>query len=267
MSSTAAAPGRPRTARWPAVSRGSLAALGFTVAMVLIWVLVAQIVPPYQIPGPGAVLARMADFFAPQLGRQLLTSLAHVVISTAAAFVVGAVLAFLAHYLRITRLAVDTYLTPFLNAFPGIAWLFLAMLWFGVNSFTVVFALTMTLLPFSIINIRAGLDEMDRDFLELGRSLTRGRVISFRKLFVPMLVPYVFAALRTSFGVAWKVVLTAELFGGNAGVGYVLNTARLQFDTETIFAIILFILLFVTLAETCVFRPLQRVIARRYRGE
>jgi len=74
----------------------------------------------------------------------------------------------------------------------------------------------------------------------------------------------VFAALRTSFGVAWKVTLTAELFGGNAGIGYILHVARQEFDTETIFAVILFILLFVALMDVFVFRPLQRRLDRRY---
>ena len=80
-----------------------------------------------------------------------------------------------------------------------------------------------------------------------------------------MLVPFAFAALRTGFGVAWKVVLTAELFGGNAGVGDLLNTARQEFDTETIFAVIVFIILFVALTESFLFRPLQRRLDRRYR--
>ena len=85
------------------------------------------------------------------------------------------------------------------------------------------------------------------------------------KVIVPMLVPYMFATLRISFGVSWKVTLTAELFGGNSGVGYVLNVARQEFDTETIFAVILFILLFVAFTEVFIFRPLQRRLDRRYR--
>jgi ABC-type nitrate/sulfonate/bicarbonate transport system permease component len=82
---------------------------------------------------------------------------------------------------------------------------------------------------------------------------------------MPMLVPYMFATLRISFGVAWKVTLTAELFGGNAGVGYLLNVARQEFDTDTIFAVILLIMLFVASTEVLLFRPLQRQLDRRYR--
>ena len=139
------------------------------------------------------------------------------------------------------------------------------ILWFGIDSTTVIFAVTMILLPFAAINLRTGLIELDSELVELGRSLSRSRPRRFLKLLVPMLVPYIFATLRTSFGVAWKVTLTAELFGGNAGVGYLLNVARQEFDTETIFAIILFIILFVAGVETLFFRPLQRRLDRRYR--
>jgi ABC-type nitrate/sulfonate/bicarbonate transport system permease component len=123
----------------------------------------------------------------------------------------------------------------------------------------------MILIPFSAINLRAGLNELDNELIELGTSLTRTRLKLLSKVIVPMMVPYVFAALRISFGVAWKVTLTAELFGGNAGIGYLLNVARQEFDTETIFAVILFILLFVACMEVFVFRPLQRRLDRRYR--
>jgi ABC-type nitrate/sulfonate/bicarbonate transport system permease component len=123
----------------------------------------------------------------------------------------------------------------------------------------------MILIPFSVINLRAGLNELDNELIELGTSLTRTRGRLLTKVIVPMMVPYVFATLRISFGVAWKVTLTAELFGGNAGIGYLLNVARQEFDTETIFAVILFILLFVACMEVFVFRPLQRKLDRRYR--
>jgi ABC-type nitrate/sulfonate/bicarbonate transport system permease component len=174
------------------------------------------------------------------------------------------VLAALAHWVWPLRLFIDGRLTPFLNAFSGIGWLFLAILWFGLDSVTVIFAVTLILVPFTIINVRAGLQELDRDLIELGRSLSRSPWRGVVKIVVPLLVPYFFAALRNSFGVSWTVVLTAELFGGNGGVGYLLNIARQQFDTETIFAIIAFILIFVAGTEAVLFRPIQRRLDRRF---
>lgn len=249
-----------------AFSAPDVAAHLFTVALLLAWWGYSLTVPAYQVPGPQVVAGRIWAFLTqPDLTAQLAMSLFHVVTALLISFVIGASAALAAHNLPVTRLLVDGRMTPFLNAFSGIGWLFLAILWFGINSTTVIFTVSMVLIPFAIINLRTGLRELDRELLELGRSLTDNGLRRFRKVTLPLLLPYVFATFRTSFGVAWKVVLTAELFGGNAGVGNVLNTARQEFDTETIFAVILFIILFVTLAEVIFFRPMQRLLDRRFR--
>nr|WP_229582997.1 ABC transporter permease subunit [Paracoccus sp. S-4012] len=210
----------------------------------------------------------MAEFLIePHQRAQLGWSVFHVLTSIGISFVIGFALALASNTLWPVRGFIDDRLTPFLNAFSGIGWLFMAMMWFGVTSFTVIFAVTLILIPFAIINIRTGLQELDHEIGELGRSLTRNPVRIFFKLTVPMLVPYLFATLRTSFGVAWKVVLTAELFGGSAGVGYMLNAARQEFDTETIFAVICFIIVFVYLCEVVLFAPIQRRLKRRFARE
>lgn len=245
--------------------RGKWIAHGFTLGALGLWWLYSQTVPAYQLPGPGLVAAGMWEIVVtPILRRQLMMSFIHVVSSIGIAFVVGLLLAMAAQSLWPLQKLIDDRITPFMNAFSGIGWLFLAILWFGVNSTTVIFAVTMILIPFSVINIRTGLAELDREISELGRSLTRDRWAQFRSLTLPMLFPYFFATLRTSFGVAWKVVLTAELFGGNAGIGYQLNVARQEFDTEMIFAIIAFIIAFVYVVEVFVFAPMQRRIAQRF---
>ena len=246
-------------------SSGTVLAHLFTIGFLLLWWGYSHIVPAYQLPGPGIVAQRAITFLTDRDEvAELFLSLAHVSIAIAAAFVIGCALAALAHYVVPLRRLIDGRLTPFLNAFSGIGWLFLAMLWFGLDSFTVVFAVTLILIPFTVINVRTGLQELDGELVELGRSLSRNRLRLTLKIVVPLLVPYLFAALRNSFGVSWKVVLTAELFGGSGGVGFLLNIARQQFDTETIFAIIAFILCFVAFAEIVLFRPIQRHLDRSF---
>lgn len=237
----------------------------FTLAALLAWWGYSKVVPDYQLPGPWPVLKRIGTFLSNPIElAQLGLSLTHLAAAMVIAFVLGCILASLAHYVRPLRLLIEGRLTPFLNAFSGIGWLFLAILWFGLNDVTVIFAVTLILLPFTVINVGAGLQELDRDLIELGRSLSRNPLRRIAKIVVPLLLPYLFAALRTSFGVSWKVVLTAELFGGNGGVGYLLNVARQEFDTETIFAIIFLILIFVAAAEVVFFRPIQRRLDRRF---
>ena len=107
---------------------------------------------------------------------------------------------------------------------------------------------------------------IDPESIEMARSFTRRRARMFVRVIVPSLYPFVFATLRIMFGVAWKVTLTAELFGGNSGLGYMINLARQEFDTATIFAAIILIIAFVHGMDRYVLGPLQANVSRHYAG-
>jgi NitT/TauT family transport system permease protein len=230
-----------------------------------VWHLYSLQIPAYQLPGPGPVAETMFKIVSDvDMSRQIFLSLTHISIAMVIAFILGSCIAILPNLHPSSDHFVDQRLTPFLNSFSGVGWLFIAILWFGINSFTVIFTVTMVLVPFAIINLRTGLSEMDSEILELGESLTREKLKKIRKLVIPMLYPYAFATLRISFGVSWKVVLTAELFGGSGGMGYLLNKARQEFETEIIFALIAFMIAFVIASELLVFNRVQKSLDRRY---
>lgn len=237
----------------------------FWAGFIGVWHAYAQHIPSYQLPGPLVVGSMMLTILSDvDLSRQILLSLSHITMAMMIAFVLGSCIAILPNLHPSSQHFIDRRLTPFLNSFSGVGWLFIAILWFGINSFTVVFAVTMVLVPFAIINLRAGLAEMDSELLELGASLTRAKAKHIRKLIMPMLYPYAFATLRISFGVSWKVVLTAELFGGAGGMGYILNKARQEFETEIIFALIAYMITFVVVSELVFFNRVQRSLDRRF---
>ena len=100
--------------------------------------------------------------------------------------------------------------------------------------------------------------------MPLARSFTRRPVPILTRVIVPSLYPFIFATLRIMFGVAWKVTLTAELFGGNSGLGYMINLARQEFDTATIFASIVLIIAFVHGVDHYILGPLQARVSRQY---
>lgn len=240
-------------------------ALAFATATGAGWVLAARAVPPYLLPGPERVLASAVTFFTSprQLGH-LAATLIHIGASIAISFVLGSLLALLAHEVRITAPAIQQRLTPFLNAFSGIGWTLLSVIWFGVSSFTVIFSISVVLLPFALVNLREGLAAQDGELAEMARSFGRGRARAMALVVLPALVPFAAATLRIMFGVAWKVALTAELFGGDRGLGYVVNLARQEYDTDIIFAVIIFIILSVYLADRLVFLRIERVTGRRF---
>jgi NitT/TauT family transport system permease protein len=242
-------------------------AMGFLLALGLAWYASTGRVPAYVLPPPGEVAAAMLSFVtSAQRLSHLGATLAHIGAAIAIAFALGSLLAFAAHYARWSGPAIHQRLSPFLSAFSGIGWTLLAVIWFGVSSFTVVFTIVVVLLPFAMVNLREGLLALDAELTEMGQSFGRSRWRSWRLLVAPALLPLVAATLRIMFGVAWKVTLTAELFGGGRGLGYMINMARQDYDTATIFAVILFIILAVTLADRLLFAPLERFTARHFAG-
>ncbi len=245
----------------------SVAALMFVATLVAAWFASAGHVPAYVLPPPAEVFsATLAFASSPQRLPHLFATLGHIGSAIVISFVMGALLAFAAHYLRWSAPAIHGRLSPFLSAFSGIGWTLLAVIWFGVSSFTVVFTIVAVLLPFAIVNLREGLLSLDAELLEMGRSFGRDRWRSWLRLVVPALIPFAAATLRIMFGVAWKVTLTAELFGGGRGLGYVINLARQDYDTPTIFAVILFIIVAVTLADRLIFAPIERFSTRQFGG-
>lgn len=237
----------------------------FTLLLLIAWAVGSAFVPPLAFPSPLTVLERGAEFFLSYtLFKHVVATVVHVVISLTLAFVIGGALALVAHEVPVTRRMVNGRITPFLNSFSSIGWTLLAILWFGLNPETVVFAITAILLPVCIINLQAGLESLDAELAEMGQSFTRSWRRNFYLVVLPALVPFMFATIRVAFGVAWKVALTAELFGGNSGLGFVVNLARQSFDSPQIFAVIAIIVAVYVGTDNLILAPVQRRLARHY---
>ena len=244
-----------------------LAAHLFTLLFLAVWQAASLVAPSYLLPGPVPVAWRLAQFVTSSrdLGH-LGASLYHVAAAIAISFVIGSLLALIPYYAPVLRFAIERRIGPFLNAFSAIGWTLLSIMWFGVSQSTVIFAISAVLVPFALVNMSAGLADLDPETIEMAGSFTRRRARMFSLVIVPSLYPFIFATLRIMFGVSWKVTLTAELFGGNSGLGYMINMARQEFDTATIFAAIIVIIGFVHSMDRYVLAPVQASVSRHYAG-
>jgi NitT/TauT family transport system permease protein len=236
-----------------------------SIAFLAIWSVVGLYAPSYLLPSPWLVAERMGEFLAdPHMWVHIGVSFEHIFVSVLASIAIGGILAILAHYVPVLRLAVHGRISPFLNSFAGTGWVLLAILWFGLTDFTVVFAIAMVLIPFAIINTRLGLESIDPDIVEMAHSFGRNGWVRFRLIVLPALTPFVFSTLRICFGVAWKAALTAELFGGDAGFGHLFNNARQDYDTPLVLVIITLMIASVYTIDRYLFEPAQAWLSAHY---
>jgi NitT/TauT family transport system permease protein/sulfonate transport system permease protein len=244
---------------------GTWTAHALSLAFLLIWGAAAGVLPDYLLPGPIEVARQIGRLMvSPAFLIDALYSTLHIAGSIAIAFLFGLGFALVMHFAPVTRTAIIGRLNPFLSSFSTIGWIFLSVIWFGLNDFTVIFVVAMTLMPFALSNLRAALQELDVEMVEMARSFGRRRASLVRLMLLPLMVPYLFATLRICLGVAWKVVLTAELFGGTSGFGHVISRARADLDNATIFAVIVIIVALVYATDKFMFEPLNLRMRRNY---
>jgi ABC-type nitrate/sulfonate/bicarbonate transport system permease component len=128
----------------------------------------------------------------------------------------------------------------------------------------VLFAATVALLPFAVINAGAGLRELNQETVEMSVSFSRSRMRRTLLVILPMLVPYLFATLRLCSAIGWHIVPTAELLTGAGGIGTLISIARQRFWTDMIFAIALLDVIMVLVTDRLLFARLQKKMKNYY---
>ncbi|HUT47860.1 MAG TPA: ABC transporter permease subunit [Alphaproteobacteria bacterium] len=237
---------------------------GLILAAILGWWLLSLGMPDYVMPGPLVVGEALVRLFieAEFLGHTMWSTM-RVVASVIIAVLLGWALAQLPLRYPIAREIVHDRIKPFLNSFPSVGWAILAVIWIGTSDGAIIFVEVAILTPFCLVNISEGLKELDRELIEMGQSFTRNRWKAFFKITVPMLMPYVMAAVRIAYGVGWKIALVAELFGAETGLGFLMQRAQTLADAPTVFATCFAIVLIFFAGEKLVIDPLARRFQHR----
>ena len=234
---------------------------GTVVLVVLGWWALSTRFPDYVLPSPVAVGARLAALFTdPAFIGETALSAVRVVGSVVIATATGTALALAARLVPVAEWVVERRIQPLLNSFPSVGWAILAVIWFDVSNFSVMFVQVMILTPFCLINVAEGLRALDTELIEMARSFTRSRPRTLRRVVLPLLAPYVMAAVRIAYGVGWKIALVAELFGADSGLGYLMLQAQITADAAMVFATCLAIVVIFFAGEKLIIDPLSRLV-------
>jgi sulfonate transport system permease protein len=109
---------------------------------------------------------------------------------------------------------------------PPIAWIPLAILWFGIGEQSKVYIIFLGAFFPIIINTIDGIRQTDGKFVELARILAVPRTKFVRQVVLPGALPAIMTGLRVGLMVAWMCVVAAELIAASSGIGYLIMDAR-----------------------------------------
>jgi NitT/TauT family transport system permease protein len=140
---------------------------------------------------------------------------------------------------------------------PPIAWIVLALIWFGAGGGTAIMTVVVASLPISFAGGLEGAATRDRGLDAMARSFGAGPLMRLRTVTVPHMVSYLFPAWTTTAGSAWKVTVMAELLSNAGGLGGDLASARALFDIPRVTAIVLVTVGFALFTEYALIQPVR----------
>ena len=121
---------------------------------------------------------------------------------------------------------------------PKIAILPLLILWLGIGEGSKVAVITLGVFFPVVINVRAGVRNVDPLLIKAALSLGSGPFSIIRKVILPMTLPMIFAGLKLGVGIALLLVVTAEMIAADQGIGFlILSSADLMQTTRLLFGI------------------------------
>jgi NitT/TauT family transport system permease protein len=145
---------------------------------------------------------------------------------------------------------------------PPIAWIVLALIWFGSTGGSAIMTVVVAALPICFAGGLEGVATRDRSLDAMACSFGAGAWMRFRTVTAPHLISYLFPAWTTTAGTAWKVTVMAELLSNTGGIGGELATARALFDIPRVMALIVTVVAFALVTEYVLLHPLHDRLER-----
>jgi ABC-type nitrate/sulfonate/bicarbonate transport system permease component len=119
---------------------------------------------------------------------------------------------------------------------PGLAWIPLAILWFGIGDATSVFVIALSSFFPTVIFTLSGVRNIDRVLLRAALTLgaRRSSVFMLRTVILPGAIPQIMVGLRVAVASAWTSIVASEMVGSVSGVGYLIQFYRTQYRIDRV---------------------------------
>lgn len=117
---------------------------------------------------------------------------------------------------------------------PPVAWIPLAIFWFGIGLTSKAFIIFFAALVASVINSYAGVRLTNPTFIRMARAYGASDWEIFWQVCIPSALPMVFGGLQVALAGAWTSLVAAELVAADAGLGYLINVGRRLMRVELV---------------------------------
>ena len=130
----------------------------------------------------------------------------------------------------------------FFRQLPGLAWIPLALLWFGIGNAASYFIVALNAFFSPLINSIAGVKDVDRNLVDaaLNLGVKRNSWFLFKEVVFPSAVPHILTGMRIALTYAWGGIVAAEMLAASNGLGWMIEAnRRFHFPERVVLAMLL----------------------------
>lgn len=214
------------------------------------------------LPTLGQLLAAAPAFFTDPVTYQALGATGlRVAVSLLVALVIGLGAALLVTRGGLAGRVVESYVGALLTVPSTIAAL-IALFVFRRDPIAVYVVVVLVILPFVSMTLIEGMRALDPKLMTMAKTYRIKPAQRLRHITVPQLTPFLIAAMRNENAHAWRVVVLAELFAVNSGMGWQFTRAWDQFLLDQVMLWLAAFIIILLASEYLVLAPLERLALR-----
>jgi NitT/TauT family transport system permease protein len=232
--------------------------------IIFIWqtIVFFEIYPQYLLPSPLKVLHTLLfGFFEASYTQAICESLRRVIFGYVLASSVGVFCGLLIARYRFFDNTIGASLTA-LQSIPSVAWVPLALLWFGISEAAVLFIVVLEAFIPSALGTRTGVHTIPKEIIRAAQALGACSLDLYIRVIFPSIIPNLISSLRLSWAFAWRALIAGELFVSGFGIGQQLELARSLGDMAQVISMIVIIAIFGYITDELVFRNLEKRVQR-----
>jgi len=195
--------------------------------------------------------------------RDFLSSLFRVLVGFSAGSIAGLLIGVLMGWKEVA----DRWLSPIISLLypiPALGWLPLLMLWIGVNELLPIAVIFICSFFPVLYNTLTGIRGVDREVIKAARVLGASRWRTLTRVVIPLALPNIFTGLRLEAGMAWRVIIAAEMVAIPTGIGALMMRAESLMRVDVII-VCLGVLSLVCFTFERIFLYLERRLTYRWR--
>ena len=219
--------------------------LGTVLVWLAVWEIAAQIVDHvYFLPSVGQTLNSLLSIISSKgFFKRIIFTLLRVISGLVIGIIAGATLAALSYRFPIVK-AILSPIISVIKSTPVASLIIIVWVLMDGNSLAVLIAFMMVM-PIIWQNLLDGFDSISKDLSELCDAFGFSFIKRFKLLIFPALMKYFIPAIITATGLAWKSEIAAEIIVNTiTSIGQSINEAKSNFDTPTVFAWTLIVIIF-----------------------